>query len=92
MDHILHAREHLPVYDVAGPRDAFPIVLLHVAVWTRKMWLPQLNAGFFWKAMPQTYRELAAHDFHALLRMFPGHVLIVNGANETLTQPCCSKK
>ena len=44
MDQILHAREHLPVYDVAGPRDAFPIVLVHGAAATRKMWVPQLEA------------------------------------------------
>ena len=44
MDQILHAREHMPVYDVAGPRDAFPIVLVHGAAATRKMWVPQLVA------------------------------------------------
>ena len=44
MDQILHAREHLPVYDVAGPRDAFPLVLVHGAAATRKMWVPQLEA------------------------------------------------
>src|SRR5216683_6221680 len=42
----------------------------------------QLKAGFFWKAMPQTYRELATHDFHALLRTFMSPVLIVNGEND----------
>lgn len=208
MDQILHAREHFPMYDVAGPAHAFPIVLLHGAAWTRNMWVQQidalsdefrviavdlpghgalheqpfqlapacqivmeslkqetadralivglslggyvamacahnhpqdiaglvlsgccldyrgvlgflsrldsslvttlfsehrltrmqekalrsqfpeniveaqLKAGFFWKAMPQIYRELAAHDFHALLRSFMGPVLIVNGEND----------
>lgn len=43
---------------------------------------PRLKAGFFWKAMPQIYRELAAHDFHAFLRTFRGPVLIVNGEND----------
>lgn len=46
----------------------------------------QLNAGFFWKAMPQTYRELSAHDFYALLRTFTGPVLIVNGENDRLNR------
>lgn len=208
MDQIIRSGEHLPVYDVAGPAHAFPIVLVHGAAWTRNMWVQQiealsdefrviavdlpghgalreqpfqlatacqivmeslkqetsgralivglslggyvamacahdhpqdiaglvlsgccidyrgllgflsrldsslvttlfsehrltrmqekalrgqfpenivelqLKAGFFWKAMPQTYRELAAHDFHALLRTFTGPVLIVNGEND----------
>lgn len=208
MDQIIHSHEHFPMYDVAGPAHAFPIVLLHGAAWTRNMWVQQidalsdefrviavdlpghgalheqpfqlatacqivmeslkqetaaralivglslggyvamacahdhpqdiaglalsgccidyrgvlgflsrldsslvttlfsdhrltrmqekalrgqypenivesqLKAGFFWKAMPQTYRELAAHDFHALLRSFRGPVLIVNGEND----------
>ncbi len=43
---------------------------------------PQLEAGFSWKAMPQIYRELAAHDFFALLQSFIGPVLIVNGEND----------
>lgn len=42
----------------------------------------QLKAGFFWKAMPQTYSELAAHDFQALLQTFRGPVLVVNGEND----------
>jgi pimeloyl-ACP methyl ester carboxylesterase len=208
MDQILRSREHLAVYDVAGPTHAFPIVLVHGAAWTRNMWVQQrealsdefrviavdlpghgalreqpfqlatachivmaslkqeaadrslmvgislggyvamacahdhpqdiaglvlsgccleyrgmlgllsrldsslvttllseqrltrmqekalrgrfpenivesqLEAGFFWKAMPQVYRELAAHDFHALLRTFRGPVLLVNGEND----------
>lgn len=43
---------------------------------------PQLKAGFFWKAMPQVYRELAAHDFDAFLRTFSAPVLILNGEND----------
>jgi len=43
---------------------------------------PQLKAGFSWKAIPQIYRELASHDFHALLRTFIDPVLIVNGEND----------
>ena len=35
---------HSTVYDVVGPRDAFPIVLVHGVSWTRKMWMPQLEA------------------------------------------------
>jgi len=43
---------------------------------------PQLKAGFSWKVMPHVYRELASHDFHALLRAFAGPALIVNGEND----------
>ncbi len=43
---------------------------------------PQLTAGFSWKGMSQTYRELASYDYHALLRTFPGPVLILNGEND----------
>src|SRR5215471_10032695 len=150
MDQILHAREHLPVYDVAGPRDAFPIVLVHGAAATRKMWLPQLEAlseefrvialdlpglgplreppfqlqaavqavmesprqhthnralivglslgGYVAmvcaNAHPQEiaglvlsgccldYRELASHDFPAMLHSFPGPALILNVEND----------
>ncbi|HEY5004437.1 MAG TPA: alpha/beta hydrolase [Ktedonobacteraceae bacterium] len=52
---------------------------------------PQLNAGFFWKAIPQTYRELASQDFRALLQTFPGPVLIVNGENDRLNRKGESK-
>ena len=212
MDQIGRSQEHLPMYDVAGPTHAFPIVLVHGAAWTRNMWIPQiealsdefrviaidlpghgaqrerpfqlatacqivmgnlkqetteralivglslggyvamacahdypqniaglvlsgccidyrgilgflsrldsslvttlfseqrltrmqekalrgrlpeniiepqLKAGFFWKAMPQIYRELSVHDFHALLRTFTGPVLIVNGENDRLNR------
>jgi pimeloyl-ACP methyl ester carboxylesterase len=41
---MIHAIEHEPVCDVAGPPDAFPIVLAHGVSWTRKMWMPQLEA------------------------------------------------
>jgi pimeloyl-ACP methyl ester carboxylesterase len=43
---------------------------------------PQLKAGFSWKVTPRVYRELASHDFPAMLRTFPGPVLIVNGEND----------
>jgi pimeloyl-ACP methyl ester carboxylesterase len=44
MDQIIRSIEQLPVCDVAGPRDAFPIVLVHGATSTRKMWVPQMEA------------------------------------------------
>ena len=47
---------------------------------------PQLKAGFSWKAAPQVYRELASHDFAAMLRTFTGPVLIVNGGNDKQNQ------
>lgn len=47
---------------------------------------PQLKAGFSWKAMPQTYRELASHDFHAMLHTFTGPTLVVNGENDKLNR------
>ena len=43
---------------------------------------PQLEAGFSWKVVPRVYRELASHDFPALLRGFPGPILIINGEND----------
>lgn len=208
MDQLRRSIEHLAVYDIAGPRDAFPIVLLHGAAWTRNAWVPQmealsdefrviavdlpghgtlreqpfrleagvqtvikslrhqtkdralivglslggyvamacahehpqeiaglvlsgccidyrgvigllsrldsslvttlfsehrltlmqektlrdqfpewivepqLKAGFSWKVTPQIYRELASHDYYALLRTFTGPVLIVNGEHD----------
>ena len=33
----------MPSFDVAGPRGGNPIILLHGASWTRKMWLPQVK-------------------------------------------------
>lgn len=44
---------------------------------------PQLKAGFSWKAMPRAYREIASHNFPALLHTFPGRVLIMNGEHDT---------
>jgi len=43
---------------------------------------PQLKAGFSWRVAPRVYRELASHDFPAMLHSFPGPVLIVNGEND----------
>jgi pimeloyl-ACP methyl ester carboxylesterase len=43
---------------------------------------PQLEAGFSWKVMPQTYRVLASHDYSTMLRSFPGQTLILNGEND----------
>jgi pimeloyl-ACP methyl ester carboxylesterase len=50
----------------------FPVALIE----------PQLKAGFSWKMAPRVYRELASHDFPAMLRTFPGPVLVVNGEND----------
>jgi pimeloyl-ACP methyl ester carboxylesterase len=44
MGQIIHFTEHVPEYDVVGPRNAFPIILVHGVSWTRKMWIPQLEA------------------------------------------------
>lgn len=45
MDQTIRSVEQLlPLCDVAGPREAFPIVLLHGAAATRKMWVPQMEA------------------------------------------------
>lgn len=46
-------------FDVAGPPDAFPILFIHGAAWTRKMWLPQMEA-------------LSA-DFRVIAVDLPGH-------------------
>ncbi len=43
---------------------------------------PQIEAGFSWKVVPRVYRELASHDFPALLQGFPGPTLIINGEND----------
>ena len=39
-----HSNEHKSAFDVVGPQNAFPIVLVHGVSWTRKMWIPQLEA------------------------------------------------
>lgn len=44
MEQMRRSLEHLPGCDVAGPRDALPIVLIHGAAWTRNMWMPQIEA------------------------------------------------
>jgi pimeloyl-ACP methyl ester carboxylesterase len=44
MDQMVRSHEHVIGCDVAGPLDAFPIVLVHGAAWTRKMWIPQMEA------------------------------------------------
>ena len=43
---------------------------------------PQLKAGFSWKVIPHVYRELASHNFLAMLGTFPGQSLILNGEND----------
>ena len=43
---------------------------------------PQIEAGLSWKVVPRVYRELASHDFPALLQSFPGPTLIINGEND----------
>ena len=44
MKQINHSNEHKSAFDVVGPQNAFPIVLVHGVSWTRKMWMPQLEA------------------------------------------------
>ena len=41
---MIYSSMHKAVYDIVGPRDAFPIVLVHGASCTRKMWIPQMEA------------------------------------------------
>lgn len=45
-----------------------------------------LAAGFTFRAMPAVYRELAHHDFNAMLRQYPGPVLILNGEHDRLNR------
>ncbi len=45
--------------DVAGPNDALPIVFIHGATATRKMWQPQMEA--------------LAHEFRVIAIDLPGH-------------------
>jgi pimeloyl-ACP methyl ester carboxylesterase len=56
---MIHAIEHEPVCDVAGPRAAFTIVLVHGVSWTRKMWIPQL--------------EVLSDEFRVIALDLPGH-------------------
>jgi len=42
----------------------------------------QIAAGFSFGALPAVYRELARHDFRAMLRSYPGPTLILNGARD----------
>ncbi len=44
MEQMIRSIEHIPVYGVVGPRNAFPIVLVLGVSWTRKMWMPQMEA------------------------------------------------
>lgn len=54
--------------DVAGPSDAPPIVMVHGAVFTRKMWVPQreMLSGEFRVVAPDLpgHGERSAWDFH----------------------------
>ena len=43
---------------------------------------PQIEAGFSWKVVPRVYRELASHNFTAMLQGFPGPTLIIHGEND----------
>jgi pimeloyl-ACP methyl ester carboxylesterase len=69
---MLFSEDRLSRMQAKALRSKFPDALVE----------PQLTAGFSWKGMSQTYRELASHDYHALLRTFPGPVLILNGEND----------
>ncbi len=73
---MLFSQDRLSRMQAKALRSKFPDALVE----------PQLTAGFSWKSMPQTYRELASHDYHALLRTFPGPVLILNGENDKLNR------
>jgi pimeloyl-ACP methyl ester carboxylesterase len=44
MDQMIRSSKHVSVYDVVGPAQAFPIVFVHGAAWTRNMWVPQIEA------------------------------------------------
>jgi pimeloyl-ACP methyl ester carboxylesterase len=62
MDQVIRSLEHVPGCDVAGPRDAFPIVLVHGAAATRKMWVPQMEA--------------LADEFRVIAVDLPGHGML----------------
>ena len=68
----LFSEDRLSRMQAKALRSKFPDALVE----------PQLKAGFSWKAMPQTYRELASHDYYAMLGSFPGPALILNGEND----------
>lgn len=63
---MLPSLEQLSACDVAGPRDAFPIVSVHGAAATRKMWTPQLEA------LSDEFRVMAVDlPGHGMLREQP---------------------
>lgn len=68
----LFSEDRLTRMQAKALRSRFPEALVE----------PQLEAGFSWKVAPRVYREMASHDFPAMLRTFPGPVLIVNGEND----------
>ena len=51
----------------------------------------QLAAGFYFRAMPAVYHELARHDFRRLMRQFSGPVLIVTGEGDRLNRRATPK-
>jgi pimeloyl-ACP methyl ester carboxylesterase len=63
---MIRSGEYVSVYDVAGPPYAFPIVLLHGTAWTRKMWVPQMEA------LSEAFRVIAVDlPGHGVLRGEP---------------------
>jgi pimeloyl-ACP methyl ester carboxylesterase len=69
---ILFSESRLSRIQAKALRSRFPEALVE----------PQLEVGFSWKVVPRVYHELASHDFPAMLRSFPGPVLIINGEND----------
>ncbi len=59
IDRMIRSGEHVSLYDVAGPAQAFPIVFVHGAAWTRNMWMPQMEA--------------LADEFRVIAVDLPGH-------------------
>jgi pimeloyl-ACP methyl ester carboxylesterase len=68
----LFSEDRLSRMQAKALRSRFPEALVE----------PQLKAGFSWKVTPRVYRELASHDFQAMLGTFPGPFLILNGEND----------
>ena len=68
----LFAEDRLSRMQAKALRSRFPEALV----------APQLEAGFSWKVAPRAYRELASHDFPAMLRSFAGPALVLNGEND----------